>query len=63
LVLGVGIVYPSVIIGIVAAAFTITGLALGRKIGSVWRGRVTLIGGLILIGIGLKILFEHLFGY
>jgi len=61
--LGIGIIYPSIIIGIVAAAFTMTGLALGRKIGNVWRGRVTLIGGLILIGIGLKILFEHLFGW
>jgi putative Mn2+ efflux pump MntP len=60
--LGVGIIYPSVVIGLVAAAFTIFGLTLGRSIGLRWRSRVTLAGGLILIGIGLKILLEHLTG-
>lgn len=58
--LGVGIIYPSVVIGIVALVFTVAGLALGRLIGLKWRRRVTLVGGLILISIGLKILFEHL---
>jgi len=61
--LGVGIIYPSVVIGIVALVFTVAGLALGRIIGMKWRSRVTLAGGLILIGIGLKILAEHLFGW
>jgi putative Mn2+ efflux pump MntP len=60
--IGVGIIYPSVIIGLVAAAFTLVGLSLGRKIGLKWRGRVTVVGGLILIGIGLKILLEDLLG-
>lgn len=58
--LGAGIIYPSLIIGIVALAFTAAGLALGRTLGLRWRGRVALVGGLILIGIGIKILFEHL---
>ncbi|NMC42369.1 MAG: manganese efflux pump [candidate division Zixibacteria bacterium] len=58
--LGTGIVYPALIIGIVALAFTAAGLALGRTLGLRWRGRVALLGGLILIGIGIKILFEHL---
>lgn len=58
--LGSGIVYPALIIGIVALAFTAAGLALGRTLGLRWRGRVALLGGLILIGIGIKILFEHL---
>jgi putative Mn2+ efflux pump MntP len=58
--LGTGIVYPSLIIGIVAAVFTAAGLALGRTLGLRWRGRVALTGGLILIGIGVKILIEHL---
>jgi manganese efflux pump family protein len=60
--LGAGIVFPSLVIGIVAAAFTAAGLALGRTLGLRWRGRVALVGGLILIGIGVKILFEHLNG-
>jgi putative Mn2+ efflux pump MntP len=58
--LGVGIIYPSVIIGVVALVFTLVGLAIGRSIGLRWRAGVTLIGGLILIGIGLKILLDHL---
>ncbi len=58
--LGVGIVYPSVIIGIVAAAFTFSGLFLGRKLGMRWRSKIAVLGGLILIGIGVKIVLEHL---
>jgi putative Mn2+ efflux pump MntP len=60
--LGSGIVYPSVIIGIVAAAFTFAGMSLGQTLGLRWRGRIAFLGGVILIGIGLKILSEHLFG-
>lgn len=58
--LGVAILYPSVIIGIVAAGFTFGGLSFGRKLGLSWRGKIAVLGGLILIAIGLKILFEHL---
>ncbi len=58
--LGVGIVYPSVVIGVVAAAFTFTGLNLGRRFGVKWRSRIAVLGGIILIGIGLKIVLEHL---
>jgi putative Mn2+ efflux pump MntP len=60
-ILGVGIIYPSVIIGIVASVFTLAGLSLGRRIGLRWRGRVALVGGLILIGIGVKVVLEHVF--
>jgi manganese efflux pump family protein len=60
-ILGSGIIYPAAIIGVVASAFTLSGLALGRKIGGAWRSRVALIGGLILIGIGVKVVCEHLF--
>ncbi len=61
--LGVSIVYPSVTIGIVAAVFTFAGLSLGKNLGLRWRGKIAVLGGLILIGIGLKILVEHLFGW
>lgn len=57
---GSSIVVPAVVIGVVAAAFTATGMLLGRRIGSLWGKRVEVIGGLILIGIGVKILIEHL---
>jgi putative Mn2+ efflux pump MntP len=53
-------VVPAVVIGLVAAAFTGAGMVLGRRIGTFWGKRVELVGGLILIGIGLKIVLEHL---
>jgi putative Mn2+ efflux pump MntP len=59
--LGSTILIPAAIIGIVAATFTITGMFLGRRIGTRWGKRVEVAGGLILIAIGLKILLEHLF--
>jgi len=62
-ILGVSIIYPSIIIGVVAAVFTFVGLSLGKKLGLRWRGKIAVLGGAILIGIGLKILVEHLFGW
>jgi manganese efflux pump family protein len=58
--IGSTILIPAIIIGIVAATFTITGMLLGRRIGALWGKRVEAGGGLILIAIGLKILLEHL---
>ncbi len=52
---------PALIIGLVACLFSIIGVLLGNRIGSSWGGKVEVIGGLVLIGIGLKILFEGLF--
>jgi manganese efflux pump family protein len=60
--IGSPIVLPAIVIGIVAAAFTTVGMALGRRIGSTWGKRVEVLGGLILIGIGTKIVIEHLYG-
>ncbi len=57
---GSTIVIPSLVIGIVAAGFTTCGMILGRRLSSFWGRRVELMGGLILMGIGLKILVEHL---
>jgi manganese efflux pump family protein len=57
---GSTIIVPSIVIGIVAAAFTVTGMLLGRKVGSLWGKRVEAVGGIILILIGIKILTEHL---
>jgi putative Mn2+ efflux pump MntP len=58
--IGSTILVPAVVIGLVAAAFTATGMVLGRRIGAFWGKRVELVGGLILIGIGVKIVVEHL---
>jgi manganese efflux pump family protein len=56
------IIVPALVIGLVAAMFTVLGMVFGRRIGSIWGTRVEVLGGLILIGIGLKILIEHISG-
>mgnify|MGYP002510169609 CR=1 FL=1 len=50
----------SAIIGVVTFALSAMGLYLGRKIGSRLGSKAGLLGGLVLIGIGIKILIEHL---
>jgi manganese efflux pump family protein len=58
--LDVPIWIPSLMIGLVAATLTIVGMLLGRRVGKHWGPRVEVFGGLVLIGIGVKILVEHL---
>ena len=59
-VLGVSIWWPALVIGVVAGVLTIVGLELGCRFGSLLGRRMEVVGGLILIGIGVKILVEHL---
>lgn len=58
--IGSDIIIPAVVIGLVAAAFTVTGMLLGSRIGSLWGRRVEALGGIILVVIGVKIVIEHL---
>jgi len=58
--LGTSVWIPSLIIGLVAGAFTVGGMLLGRRIGDAWGPRVELLGGGILILIGIRIVIEHL---
>lgn len=61
-VLGVSIWTPALVIGLIAGVLTVVGMLIGRRAGNHWGPRVEIFGGLILIGIGLKILVEHLMG-
>jgi len=54
-----GIVYPGVVIGLVACTFTAAGLHLGKRLGTVFGKRMEVVGGLVLVAIGVKILFDH----
>lgn len=58
--LNVDIINPSIIIGIVAASFTLTGLGIGYRLGDWFGKRMEVIGGIILIAIGLRVLISHL---
>ncbi len=57
--LGVSIWFPAAVIGLVAGVLTVAGMMLGRKVSGIWGQRVEVFGGLVLVGIGLKILLEH----
>jgi putative Mn2+ efflux pump MntP len=61
-VIKAGILYPAAVIGIVSFALTIVGARLGPVIGRAAGRRAEILGGLVLIGIGLRILFGHLRG-
>ena len=58
--LRVDIIYPSVVIGIVTGTLSLIGLGLGHRLGSLFGRRMEILGGLILIGIALRILIVHL---
>ena len=60
--LGVEIWWPALVIGLVAGVLTVAGMLIGRRAGDHWGPRVEIVGGLVLIGIGVKILVEHLGG-
>ena len=55
-ILGSEILIPSVIIGIVAFLFTLLGIFIGKKIGDYVGDKFQIVGGVILILIGIKIL-------
>ncbi len=59
-VLRIRIWYPAVVIGIVACALTAAGMHAGRRLGGAFGRRMEVLGGLVLIGIGVKILLSHL---
>lgn len=59
--LQVSIIFPAVIIGMVALAFTVVGLHLGKKMSILLRiGKVAEVtGGVVLLAIGIDILYRH----
>jgi len=60
--LDVPVILPAIIIGLVTFSLSLAGLLLGGRLGARFGERVEILGGLLLIGIGLRILIAHLFG-
>lgn len=58
--LEVSIVWAVVIIGVVTFVLSLVGVKVGNKFGKKFQGKAELVGGIILIIIGVKILLEHL---
>ncbi|OPX58927.1 MAG: hypothetical protein A4E25_01422 [Methanobacterium sp. PtaB.Bin024] len=54
------ILLPIIIIGLVTFGLSFIGVYIGKKVGHLFENKIEILGGLILIAIGFKILLEHL---
>ncbi|MBM6888269.1 MULTISPECIES: manganese efflux pump MntP family protein [Oscillospiraceae] len=54
--------FSALVIGVVAFVLSVVGGLAGRRLGALFQRRAELVGGLVLIGIGVKILVEHTLG-
>ncbi len=61
----VDIIAPALIIALVTLVMSVAGVIIGDKVGHLFEGKIERVGGIILIAIGTKILFDHLglFGF
>jgi putative Mn2+ efflux pump MntP len=58
--LGVSIWIPAAVIGLVTASLSTLGIFFGTQLGRRWGRAAEALGGCVLVGIGLRILIEHL---
>jgi len=56
---GIRIFYPSLVIGAVAGLFTLAGMGAGSRLGHSFGRKAGVVGGIILIGVGIKLLVSH----
>ena len=59
--LNISIVIPIILIGIITFGLSFLGVFIGKKIGHLFESKIEMVGGVILIFIGFKILLEYLF--
>ena len=60
--MNVPVLLSAVVIGVVAFVLSVVGGLAGRRLGALFQRRAELVGGLVLVGIGIKILVEHTMG-
>lgn len=58
--LGTSVWVPSIVIGVITLLLSAIGLQAGCRLGEKFGKRVEILGGLILIGIGLRVVITHL---
>ena len=58
-ILKVPILLPAAIIGVVCFLMTAVGMMFGKVLAKIFGKKVEIFGGLVLIGIGIKILVDH----
>ena len=59
--LRVNIVYAVLSIGVITTMLSIIGVLIGKKFGNLLNNKASILGGIILISIGIKIFIEHMF--
>lgn len=52
--------YAVILIGVTTYMFSFGGAYIGKQFGNIFKNKAEIAGGIILIGIGVKILLEHL---
>ena len=60
--LGITIWTPALVIGLVTSALSLIGLRVGNGFGDKYGKPVEILGGLVLIGIGIRIVLTHMIG-
>lgn len=58
--LDISIIVPVAVIGIITFTLSFLRVYIGNRFISIFKNRIEIVGGLILIGIGIKILLEDL---
>jgi putative Mn2+ efflux pump MntP len=56
---GVDVFLPALVIGIVTLLISMAGVKLGSLVGDRYSSKAEILGGIILILLGIKILLEH----
>lgn len=59
--LSIPILSPALVIGVITFGLSLFGLMAGGRLGEKFGKQMEIIGGVILIGIGLRVLISHLF--
>lgn len=59
--MAVSVLWASLIIGIMTFIISFAGVYIGSRFGNLLGNKAEIVGGIVLIGIGVKILAEHLF--
>ncbi len=58
--LRVSIAIPVIAIGVVTFLLSFAGFSFGNRLGQLFESKVRVVGGIVLVAIGIKILLEHL---
>ncbi len=58
--LSINILRPVIVIGMVTFLITFAGVYIGRRVSHLYSDKIEIAGGLILIGIGIKILLQYI---